>query len=119
MLCKTSLNICGDARIKRLILTFDDINKIHPTFIKTLAIMDSLSDTNHTSMEFMNPLSIMTGIHPVVLALVLLWSLIWKGIALWRASHLEQKYWFGIILVVNTLGLLEIVYLLINKNKNR
>jgi len=81
--------------------------------------MDSLSDTNHTSVEFMNPLSIMTGIHPVVLALVLLWSLIWKGIALWRASHLEQKYWFGIILVVNTLGLLEIVYLLINKNKNR
>jgi methionyl-tRNA synthetase len=68
-------------------------------------------------MEFMSSLSVFANVHPVILALVVLWSLIWKGIALWRAAHLDQKYWFGIILVVNTLGILEIVYLLVTNKK--
>jgi hypothetical protein len=41
-----------------------------------------------------------------------IWSLIWKGIALWRAAHYKQRNWFVVILVVNTIGLLEILYLL-------
>lgn len=68
-------------------------------------------------MEFLNPLSAVTGLHPAILALAVLWSLIWKGLALWRAAHLGQKYWFGIILVVNTLGILEIIYYLLVTNK--
>ncbi len=40
------------------------------------------------------------------------WSLIWKGIALWRAAHYKQRNWFVVMLVVNTVGLLEILYLL-------
>jgi len=40
-----------------------------------------------------------------------IWSLIWKGIALWRAAHLKQRNWFIVMLVLNTVGLLEIVYL--------
>ncbi len=39
------------------------------------------------------------------------WSIVWKGLALWKAAHKEQKYWFGAFLVVNTLGILEILYL--------
>jgi hypothetical protein len=39
------------------------------------------------------------------------WSLIWKGFALWRAARDESKVWFVILLLVNTLGVLEIVYL--------
>jgi hypothetical protein len=39
------------------------------------------------------------------------WSLIWKGIALWRAAHLNQRNWFIVMLVLNTIGILEIVYL--------
>lgn len=49
---------------------------------------------------------------PYVLFTLLIWSLFWKGIALWRAAKNDQKNWFVIFLVpINTVGILEIVYL--------
>jgi len=47
------------------------------------------------------------------LAIILLaiWSLIWKGIALWKASQRKQMAWFIVLLCVNTVGILEILYL--------
>ena len=39
------------------------------------------------------------------------WVLVWKGLALWKAAHKEEKWWFIAFLVVNTLGVLEILYL--------
>ncbi len=51
-------------------------------------------------------------VHPLVIAVVLVWSLIWKGLGLWKAAGLRQKYWFLAILIVNSFGILEIVYLL-------
>lgn len=48
----------------------------------------------------------------VLLILVLIWSFTWKGIALWKAARNGQKTWFAALLVLNTLGLLEIVYVL-------
>jgi cobalamin synthase len=43
--------------------------------------------------------------------LLAIWSVIWKGLALWRASRNCQKIWFIALLVVNTVGILEILYL--------
>jgi methionyl-tRNA synthetase len=43
--------------------------------------------------------------------LLVIWSLFWKGLALWHAGRRGQPWWFVILLVVNTVGLLEIVYL--------
>jgi hypothetical protein len=40
----------------------------------------------------------------------MVWSFIWKGLALWRAARREEKSWFIVLLLVNTLGILEIVY---------
>lgn len=48
---------------------------------------------------------------PVVLLLVL-WTLLVKGYALWTAAKSNQKWWFIALLVVNTLGILELVYLI-------
>lgn len=48
----------------------------------------------------------------LLLLLILAWSLFWKGMALWRASKDNQKYWFIALLIVNTVGILEIIYLL-------
>lgn len=48
---------------------------------------------------------------PWIVALILVWSLIWKGIALWKAARLSNKWWFIILLVVNTIGILEIIYI--------
>lgn len=39
-----------------------------------------------------------------------IWSLSWKGLALWRASQRDEKGWFTVLLVLNTLGIVEIVY---------
>lgn len=51
-------------------------------------------------------------LHPGLLAALLVWSLIWKGVALWRAARADQLVWYVVILFVNTAGLLEIAYLL-------
>lgn len=57
----------------------------------------------------------------LVFILVLAWSLVWKGMALWRAARLNQREWFVALLLINTLGILDIVYLYIisvdKKNK--
>jgi len=41
------------------------------------------------------------------------WSTIWKGLALWKSARQRQTAWFVVMLVVNTVGLLEILYLFI------
>ncbi len=43
---------------------------------------------------------------------ILVWSLIWKGLALWHAARRGEKIWYVALLLINTAGLLEIVYLL-------
>ncbi len=53
----------------------------------------------------------------VLLMLVLLWALIWKALALWYAARDGRPWWFAALLVINTLGLLEILYIfLVRKN---
>jgi len=42
---------------------------------------------------------------------LLLWSLTWKGIALWYAAKRDEKVWFGVLLILNTMGIVEILYL--------
>ena len=43
---------------------------------------------------------------------LMLWSVIWKGIALWRSAQNRQTGWFVALLIVNTAGILEIIYLM-------
>ncbi len=42
-----------------------------------------------------------------------IWALVWKGFALWRAARNSQMYWFIALLVVNSLGILEILYIFV------
>jgi hypothetical protein len=46
------------------------------------------------------------------LFLIIIWVTIWKGIALWHAAQSKHKGWFVAILILNTLGILPIIYLL-------
>lgn len=42
---------------------------------------------------------------------IMIWSAIWKGLALWKAARKGAPVWFIIFLVVNTIGILEILYI--------
>jgi methionyl-tRNA synthetase len=48
---------------------------------------------------------------PIILVVVL-WTVTLKGFALWYAARAGQKWWFIALLVVNTIGILEIIYLI-------
>lgn len=48
-----------------------------------------------------------------------IWSIIWKGLALWKAARLGHKGWFIGLLVINTAGILEILYLYVFSKKGR
>ena len=48
---------------------------------------------------------------PFLLFAVFLWALLWKGIALWKAAKGDQRNWFIVLLIVNAVGILEIIYL--------
>ncbi|MBI2048210.1 MAG: hypothetical protein HYT27_03650 [Parcubacteria group bacterium] len=54
-----------------------------------------------------------------VLVLAMLWVLPWKGYALWNAAQLRHKWWFIILLVVNTLAILDIIYIFAIAKKGR
>ena len=45
------------------------------------------------------------------LALLIIWSLAWKALALWKAAREGSKIWFVVLLLVNTAGILEIIYI--------
>jgi len=51
--------------------------------------------------------------------LVIAWAVIWKGIALWHAARNRQLAWYIALLIVNTIGILEIVYLIFFRKKDR
>lgn len=42
---------------------------------------------------------------------VILWSLPWKGVALWKAARMNNRWWFVALLLINTLAVLEILYI--------
>jgi methionyl-tRNA synthetase len=44
--------------------------------------------------------------------IVLVWSVIIKGYALWCAARRSQKGWFVALLLINTVGILEVIYLI-------
>ncbi|MDD5721003.1 MAG: DUF5652 family protein [Candidatus Pacebacteria bacterium] len=62
-------------------------------------------------MNQFNPLFMNSGWGWGLLLPILIWSLFWKGCALWTASKNNQKGWFLALLVLNTVGILEIIYI--------
>lgn len=49
--------------------------------------------------------------------IIVIWSLAWKGLALWHAARSGSRPWFVALLVINTLGILEILYLYVFSKK--
>ncbi|MBU0470865.1 MAG: hypothetical protein KKA62_02875 [Nanoarchaeota archaeon] len=55
----------------------------------------------------------------VVLVLLSVWTVVWKGLALWHSARNNQNAWFVVMLVLNTMGLLPIIYLIWFRPKNK
>ena len=49
--------------------------------------------------------------NPLILLAIVIWTLPWKGVALWKAARLYHRGWFIALLILNTLAILEIVYI--------
>ena len=49
-------------------------------------------------------------IYLVGLIILMIWSIVWKGLALWKAARNNDNVWFIVMMVLNTTGILEIIY---------
>jgi hypothetical protein len=54
-----------------------------------------------------------------LLVAVALWDILWKGFALWRAARNNQHAWFVLLFLLETAGLLPIIYLLLYPVKDK
>ena len=55
----------------------------------------------------------------LIIMVLSIWSIIWKGFALWKASRKGQRNWFVAMLIINTLGILEIIYIFYFQKKEK
>lgn len=55
--------------------------------------------------------------NPYIWIPLLLVDLTLRGLALWKSSRKGEKYWFVALLVVNSVGILPLIYLLIQRYK--
>ena len=55
--------------------------------------------------------------NPYLAIPLMIWTMVWKGLALWKAAGKKDKIWFIALLVLNTLGLVEILYFFIFSKK--
>jgi len=69
-------------------------------------------------MENMNSIQEMIVPFLPFIIFFVLWEVIWKLLAMWRAAQNKQPGWFICLALINTMGILPILYLLLVKNKN-
>ena len=51
--------------------------------------------------------------------LAAVWTIPWKGVALWKAAKNGNRVWFVMLLLLNTLAILEMVYIFIVSKRER
>lgn len=51
--------------------------------------------------------------------IAVMWESAWKIIAMWKAGRNNHLVWFICIALINTVGVLPIVYILMHRNKPR
>jgi len=55
--------------------------------------------------------------NPIFLLILALWTIPWKIYAVWLAAKRNEKKWFVVLLILNTVGILEIFYIFKIANK--
>jgi hypothetical protein len=50
--------------------------------------------------------------------IVSIWDAVWKLIAMWKAARNNHLAWFICIAIFNTIGILPIIYILVQRKNN-
>lgn len=45
--------------------------------------------------------------------LIIIWSYVWKLLALWKSARKGSVVWFIVLALINTVGILEILYIFV------
>ena len=52
-----------------------------------------------------------------LILLLVLWDMTWKVVAMWKSARNNQLTWFICIVIFNTIGILPIIYILLDFKK--
>ena len=55
----------------------------------------------------------------ILFSVLILWSVVWKGYGLWKSARNNQLYWYIAMLVLNTAGILPIIYIVWFQKKKK
>ncbi|MEK6823951.1 MAG: DUF5652 family protein [Nanoarchaeota archaeon] len=61
--------------------------------------------------NYLSGLATQLGIPFWLLAIILIWIVVWKLLAMWKSARNNHIVWFIVLAVVNTVGILEILYI--------
>lgn len=68
-------------------------------------------------MEIIETFSSYSVSYQLLILVIILWDGIWKLLALWRAARRNDSVWFILLAILNTVGILPIIYLLTHSRK--
>ncbi|MDP4012858.1 MAG: DUF5652 family protein [Candidatus Nanoarchaeia archaeon] len=57
------------------------------------------------------------GIYSSIFIFLVIWSIFWRGAAMWKAARKKQYFWFAAIYLFESLGILPMIYLWMYKKK--
>ena len=61
--------------------------------------------------DYLSGLATQLGIPLWLFAIILVWIVIWKLLALWKSARNNHITWFILLAIINTVGILEILYI--------
>ena len=53
----------------------------------------------------------------IIIYAVLIWTIPWKAVALWKAARNGHVAWYIVLMIINTLAILEIIYIFVVDKK--
>ena len=55
----------------------------------------------------------------ILVVIAVIWDAVWRVIAMWKSAQKGQKAWYISFVIFSTIGILPIIYLLLEKNKEK
>ena len=62
-------------------------------------------------VSYLKEVASQLGISIFIFAIILIWSAVWKFLALWKAGRKNSPIWFVVLALTNTVGILDILYI--------